>query len=91
MNEYENNEFTPEEEPIEPTPAQQETPPQQPSVSAHHGAGAWRKESPYANSPYVMNHQPRQENTGYSYQPPRQEYHYQPQTEAPVKPKKVKS
>ena len=50
--------------------------PQQPNP--YHGTGAGRKESPYANSPYE------------TYQPPRQEYHYHPHTEAPVKPKKVK-
>ena len=50
--------------------------PQQPNP--YHGTGAGRKESPYANSPYE------------TYQPPHQEYRYHPQTEAPVKPKKVK-
>ena len=62
------------EVPEEPSPI----PPQQPSEYAYHGTGAGRKESPYANSPYE------------AYQPPRQEYRYQPQTEPPVKPKKVK-
>ena len=47
-------------------------------TNPYHGTGAGRKESPYANSPYE------------TCQPPRQEYRYQPQTEAPVKPKKVK-
>ena len=50
--------------------------PQQPNP--YHGAGTGRKESPYANSPYE------------TYQPPRQEYHYHPQTEPPVKPVKAK-
>ena len=62
-------------------PIQPEQPPYappQPSPSAYHGAGTGRKESPYANSPYVMEPQPRQE------------YYYQPQTEPPVKPKKEK-
>ena len=54
------------------------TPPQQPYTSPYQGTGAGRKESPFANSPYE------------TYQPPQQEYRYQPQTEPPVKPKKVK-
>ena len=76
MDTFENQEFdqTPEEAPIPP-----EAPvPQQPHTSPYHGTGAGRKESPYANSPYEMHHAPRQE------------YYYQPQTEPPVKPKKVK-
>ena len=99
MNEYENNEFTTEyEEPVsepqqeEPVNApQQEDPVQQPHASAYHGTGAGRKESPYANSPYVMNHQPQQDHYSHTYQAPRQEpqYHHQPQYAAP-KPPKVK-
>ena len=65
MNEYENNEFT-SQQPEQPSP--------QPEHAAYHGTGAGRKESPYADSPYVMNHQP---------QPPR----WEPPYEAP-KPKK---
>ena len=52
--------------------------PQQPYETPYHGSGTGRKESPYANSPYE------------TCQMPRQEYHYQPQTEPPVKPRKVK-
>ena len=79
MDTFENQEFdqTPEEAwaaPEEPVPQQ----PQQPYTNPYHGTGAGRKESPYANSPYE------------TYQPPRQEYQYRPQTEPPVKPKKVK-
>lgn len=91
MNEYENNEFTPgQEQPVQ--PPQPDAAPRQPHTSAYHGAGAGRKESPYANSPYVMNHQPREDNREYTYQPPRQEpeYHYQPQYEAPQPPKAKK-
>lgn len=62
------------EVPEEPTP----TAPQQPCENPYHGTGAGRKESPYANSPYE------------TYIPPHQKYQYQPQTEPPVKPKKVK-
>ncbi len=75
--EHEEYEQTPEEvweAPEEPVPQQ----PQQPCTNPYHGTGTGRKESPYANSPYEMHHTPRQE------------YHYQPQTEPPVKPKKVK-
>ena len=52
--------------------------PQQPYETPYHGSGTGRKESPYANSPYE------------TCQMPRQEYHYQPQTEPPVKTRKVK-
>ena len=63
-----------------PTPEEpwEEPVPQEPYTCPYQGTGAGRKESPYANSPYE------------TYQPPRQEYRYHPQTEAPVKPKKVK-
>ena len=77
--ENENREYqqTPEEvwEPPEAPVSQQ---PQNPYANPYHGTGTGRKESPYANSPYE------------TYQPPRQEYHYRPQTEPPVKPKKAK-
>ena len=85
MNEYENNDLIPEQ----PAP---ETPRQEPPLTnpyTYHGTGTGRKESPYANSPYVMNHQPDQNHhTG---QQPQQEstYQYQPQYEAP-KPQKQK-
>ncbi|MBO7253397.1 MAG: trypsin-like peptidase domain-containing protein [Oscillospiraceae bacterium] len=46
--------------------------------SAYHGKGTGRKESPFASSPYESVH--HQEQT----------YRYQPQTTAPVKPKKEK-
>lgn len=88
MEPYENDDFL-NSPPSPPVPEEPEVPyppyeaqPQynpQPQQSAYHGTGAGRKESPYANSPYVMN----QRN---SYQ----EYHYQPQTEPPKKPKKIK-
>ena len=57
-------------------PESQPVVPPQPTV--YHGAGTGRKESPYANSPYV------------TFQPAKEEYHYQPQTQPPVKPKKEK-
>ena len=75
MDAFENSEFEyVPETPEEAAP----TPPQQPYTNPYHGTGAGRKESPYANSPYE------------AYQPPRPEYQYRPQTEPPVKPKKVK-
>ena len=61
-----------EEIPVPPSP---EPPPQ--SYGAYHGTGTGRKESPYADSPYVQQ-QPYQQ---YQYQ-------YQPQTQPPKKPKK---
>ena len=60
------------EPPIQPEPAPYEQ-------HTYHGTGSGRNESPYAHSPYVMNHQE-----------PRQEYYYQPQTQPPQKPKKAK-
>lgn len=83
MEPFENDDLEYEQENPQPAP-EEVTPPQpqqepqsEPEQSAYHGAGAGRKESPYANSPYVMNQ-------------PQQEYQYQPQTEPPVKPKKEK-
>ena len=90
MNEYENQDHIPQQEPWQSAQPQQEIPPQQPVSSAYHGTGTGRKESPYANSPYVMNHPPRQDHDSCTYhQPPQPEqaYHYQPQYESP-KPKK---
>ena len=76
MNEYENNDYIPQQEPCQQADPQQEMPE---NPCAYHGTGTGRKESPFANSPYVMNHQPRQEygncsaprqETGWQYQPP---------------------
>ena len=96
MDTFENNEFQNEQPPVQPEPPVQEpsaeeAPPQyshtpQPDPAAYRGAGAGRRESPYANSPYVTNHPPRQEEPHYQ-----QHYQYQqPQYEAPKKPKKEK-
>ena len=76
MDTFENEEY--QQTPEKTRETVEEPSPQQPYTNPYHGAGAGRKESPYANSPYEP------------YQPPRQEYQYQPQTEPPVKPKKVK-
>ena len=64
--------------------SQPEAPQSEPN--AYRGTGTGRKESPYANSPYVMDHQAQQENQ-YSYRP---QYQYQPQTEPPKKPRAKK-
>ncbi len=58
MEPFETNEFVPEQEPVQEAP---QVPPQ----SVYHNSGTGRKESPYANSPYVPNFQPQQE----EYQP----------------------
>jgi len=78
MDTFENNEPFRQMPPIV---EEEDTPPapQFHNQSAYHGTGAGRKESPYANSPYVMNSQD-------SYQ----EYRYQPQPQPPLKPKKAK-
>ena len=87
MENYENNPIPQESENqhqsfAEPA-AQEQTPP----VSApYSGAGVGRKESPFADSPYVMNHQPdpNQYRCGSTYVPP-----IPPQP--PVKPKKART
>ena len=77
-NELENETETPQPDAEEAVPQPEQAPSAQPQEepqqTAYHGTGAGRKESPYANSPYVMD------------QPPQQEYRYQPQTEPPQKP-----
>ena len=70
----------------EPTP--QENVPNQQSQYSYRGAGTGRKESPYADSPYVMNHQPREE---YRSQPEHSQYQYRPGYQMPQKPKKKKT
>ena len=80
-----NDNPTPEQEQPPVSPAAQEPPvPQEPprymppqEQGAYHGTGTGRRESPYANSPYVRQ-EPR----------PEYQYHYQPQP--PQKPPKVK-
>lgn len=77
MDTFESSEFPSDAENPQTTP-EEVTPPQsqsEPQPSAYNGLGTGRKESPYANSPYVMNPQPS-----------REEYHYQPQTQPPQKP-----
>ncbi|MBQ2927176.1 MAG: trypsin-like peptidase domain-containing protein [Oscillospiraceae bacterium] len=78
MEPFENNIPQPEYNDVQPESREPSAPQPEPQPTAYHGTGTGRKESPYADSPYVMNPQPRQE------------YSYQPQTEPPVKPKKVK-
>ena len=87
MNEYENDNFIPEQPPVQPQneiplngePAAEE--------SAYRHAGTGRKESPYANFPYVMNHQPQAEEYRHTQQ--EANYQYQPQY-VPPKPPKAK-
>lgn len=81
MDTFENNELPSDEESSQPAP-EEVSPPQAQDVSqqsADYGAGVGRKESPYANSPYVMGQEQNH-----------QEYHYRPQTQPPQKPKKEK-
>ena len=70
----EENAYIPENTPVE------EPAPQNP----YRGAGTGRKESPYADSPYVMQHPQPEENRR------EQNYWEQPRYEAPQKPKKPK-
>ena len=79
--------FTPPvREPVYTPPAQEPVPQQEPAF--YRGSGAGRKESPYANSPYVTNRQP------YASQQEHQAnygtYQYPPQYAAPKKPKAKK-
>ena len=84
MDTFENhpqNEYTPPvpqeeafpEPPVAPQPPVEESIPQQPHYDpqpTYRGAGTGRKESPYADSPYVAYQRPSYE-PGYQYQPPR--------------------
>ena len=68
------------EEPVEPPQQTCQVPKYppvepQPAPNAYRGTGTGRRESPYANSPYVTNYPPSQENP-YSYQP---QYQYRPE------------
>ena len=89
MENYENEELRQEPFHQEPAPAEPEQPAYQPNSyqQPYHGTGAGRKESPFANSPYVMNQN----------QPGTDPYHCQntyvppvPPHEPPHKPKKQK-
>ena len=57
MESFENSEFEnePETLPESPTEPQRNTA----NDGAYHAAGTGRRESPYANAPYEMNHQPQ--------------------------------
>ena len=79
MENYENNEFRPEPEQTEPQP-------QMPPVGQpNSGQGVGRKESPFADSPYVTNRQPEPNPYRNTYVPP------VPPQYPPEKPKKVRS
>ena len=79
MENYENNEFRPEPEITGPQP-------EQPPVSQpYSGQGVGRKESPFADSPYVTNRQPEPNPYRNTYVPP------VPPQYPPEKPKKVRS
>ena len=78
MENYENNEFRPEPEQIPPQP---QTPP---ASEPYSGQGVGRKESPFADSPYVMNHQPEPNPYRNTYVPP------VPPQYPPQNPKKVR-
>ena len=87
MEPFENNDIPLEENtpvipPVrEPEPMPEPEPPRYvpPQTGSYHGSGTGRKESPYANSPYVMP-EFRQE----------QPYRYEPQVQPPRKPRKEK-
>ena len=88
MENYENENIPSEHEQPVAEPVREEP-------ASYRGTGAGRKESPYANSPYVMDHQQGSYQNGeYRYQEqsaytqPR--YQYQPQYEKPQKPRKKK-
>ena len=94
MENYENDQFNPEQE-MNPQPEAEPRQPEQPVQSQpYSGMGVGRKESPFADSPYEMNHQketntyrqpdPNAYRCGSTYVPP-----VPPQM--PVKPKKAGS
>ncbi len=89
MENFEKEEFLQDQQADENQEAVQEMPVAEfvPDQQPYHGAGAGRKESPFANSPYVMNHeQPKADPYNYqnTYVPPA------PPQEVPRKPKKQK-
>ena len=95
MENYEYDELRQEEnqEPASREPVEQETAAQEPAHNAYqtdpyqqpyHGTGTGRKESPFANSPYVTN-QPRQ-----NYEPYRYQSGYVPPVPPQEKPRKIK-
>ena len=84
MENYENNELHQEENVQEPAQSAYNAEPEQ---SPYHGTGAGRKESPFADSPYVINHAPQ--NTE-PYRPANTYVPPVPPQEPPVKPKKEK-
>ena len=88
MDRYENNGWNPDETTGQNAPQQESAASYTPQNEPHsyRGAGTGRKESPYANSPYVMHHAPRQESC-----PPYEPYCQEPQHEAPRKPKAPKA
>lgn len=86
MEPFENNDIPQQEFEHPPIVEEPPVPPREPeppryvppqNYGAYHGTGAGRKESPYADSPYVR-------------QQPAPEYRYQPQTQPPQKPPKPK-
>ena len=99
MDNYENEEFR--QEPVDETPYseepeqqdtyQQNTDQQGTYQQPYHGAGSGRRESPFANSPYMMN-QGQSSEDPYRYQNPYQNGYVPPvpPQEPPRKPKKKK-
>ena len=99
MENYEYDELRQEEneEPVTREPVAQDVPVQEPAVQEpvqyayqanpyqqpYHGTGAGRKESPFADSPYVMNRQP-------DYEPYRHQSGYVPPVPPQEKPRKPK-
>ena len=85
MENYENNPVPQEAENQQPRPAEPVAQEQTPPVSEpYSGAGVGRKESPFADSPYVMNHRQAEYRPQNEYAPP-----IPPQP--PVKPKKPRN
>ena len=81
MENYENEELRQEPVAQEPAPAQPERPVYYPPYQQpYHGAGIGRKESPFANSPYVMNQE----------EPKAETYQYQGAYMPPIPPQKPK-
>ena len=82
MENYENNPIPQEAENQTPRPAEPVAQEQTPPVSEpYSGAGVGRKESPFADSPYVMNHRQAEYRPQNEYVPP----------QPPVKPKKPRN
>ena len=92
MDTFENEELTPQEQPVQEQPTQEQAAPaEEQQDSVYHGVGAGRREETYV--PPVYTYQPPQQPNGYQQPVYYQHVYYQPcyQPPQPPKPKKKKN